>query len=398
MTAEQGSSLPGTVVGFVGLGNMGIPMTKRLVAAGYQVRGFDTSAAALRAFAALQPGSAAIQPGSKAQKASIEGSESANEPEKAGNEPRRARDAGKAGGVTTVCELGSVGDGADAVILMLPDSDIVERVVLGRLASEAQPATGATGSGTLTSPAPEATGNGTLASTAPGSTGGGPLASTAPGGMGGLLDSLAPGTTIIDMSSSDPVRTRVLAEIVASAGMTLIDAPVSGGVSGARAGTLMIMVGGPAEAFERFEPMLGAIGKRVVHAGEIGAGHAVKALNNLMSAAHLLASSEALIAGRRFGLDPAVMLEIINGASGRSGSTENKWPNYILTEKYDAGFPMRLMVKDLKLALSIEHATGVPSAASETVVATWEAALADLPPDSDHTAIARWLANHAEEQ
>ena len=158
----------------------------------------------------------------------------------------------------------------------------------------------------------------------------------------------------------------------------------------------MIMVGGPAEAFDRFKPMLATIGKKVVHAGDIGAGHAVKALNNLMSAAHLLASSEALIAGRRFGLDPAVMLEIINGSSGRSGSTENKWPNYVLTEKYDAGFSVRLMVKDLKLALSIEHATGVPSAASEAVVGTWEAALADLPPDSDHTSIARWLAERSE--
>jgi 3-hydroxyisobutyrate dehydrogenase len=337
MTAEQGGAAPATVVGFVGLGNMGIPMSRHLVAAGYHVRGFDTSEAALHAFAALQPGS-------KAQKAPIEAPESANEPE-------------KAGAVTAVAELGSVGDGADAVILMLPDSDIVERVVLGRLASEAQPAAGTMG--------------------------------------GGLLGSLAPGTTIIDMSSSDPARTRVLAEIVASAGMTLIDAPVSGGVSGARAGTLMIMVGGPSAAFERFKPMLAAIGKRVVHAGDAGAGHAVKALNNLMSAAHLLASSEALIAGRRFGLDPAVMLEIINGSSGRSASTENKWPNYILTEKYDAGFSVRLMVKDLNLALSIEHATGVPSAASEAVVATWEAALADLPPDSDHTAIARWLADRS---
>jgi 3-hydroxyisobutyrate dehydrogenase len=301
-------------VGFIGLGNMGIPMTRRLVEAGYHVRGFDTSAAARENFEAI---------GSS----------------------------GARGDVTAITELGSVGDGADAVILMLPDSDIVERVLLGRLASG--PANGHTG--------------------------------------GGLLVNLAPGTTIVDMSSSDPARTRVLAELVAAAGLTLIDAPVSGGVPGARAGTLTIMVGGPSAAFARFKPMLTAMGKRVVHAGDVGAGHAVKALNNLMSAAHLLASSEALIAGRRFGLDPAVMLEIINGSSGRSGSTENKWPNYILTEKYDAGFPVRLMVKDIKLALSIEHATGVPSAASEAVVATWEAALADLPPDADHTAIARWL-------
>jgi 3-hydroxyisobutyrate dehydrogenase len=297
---QQAGTERGKAVGFVGLGNMGFPMARRLIGAGYDVRGFDTSADARANFAAL----GAEGPGS----------------------------------ATPVTEGGAVGDGADAVILMLPDSDIVERVVLG-----------------------------------------------------GLLASPAPGTTIIDMSSSDPARTRVLAETVGAAGLTLIDAPVSGGVAGARSGTLTVMVGGPPASFERFKPMLSVIGKRVVHAGDVGAGHAVKALNNLMSAAHLLASSEALIAGRRFGLDPAVMLEIVNGSSGRSGSTENKWPNYVLTEKYDAGFSIRLMVKDIKLALGIEHATGVPSVASDAVVATWEAALADLPPEADHTAIARWL-------
>ena len=288
---------PGPVVGFVGLGNMGIPMTRRLAAAGYQVRGFDTSAEARASFAAI-------------------------------------------GGEVTVADaLTSVGDGASAVILMLPDSDVVEHVLL----------------------------------------------------TAGLLGRLAPGTTVIDMSSSDPARTRVLAATLAEAGVTLIDAPVSGGVAGARAGSLTVMVGGPAAAFAAFRPLLAAMGSRVVHAGDIGAGHAVKALNNLLSAAHLLASSEALIAGRRFGLDPAVMLEIINGSSGRSWSTQNKWPAYVLTEKYDAGFSIRLMVKDIKLALAIEHATGVPSAASEAVVAAWEAALADSPPGADHTAIARWL-------
>ena len=298
-----GDAMAGGVVGFVGLGNMGIPMTRRLVAAGYHVRGFDTSAEAIRNFAAIGGGD-------------------------------------RGGGVTVVTELGSVGDGAAAVILMLPDSDVVEHVLLSA----------------------------------------------------GLLAALPPGSTVIDMSSSDPARTRALAERTAAAGVTLIDAPVSGGVAGARAGTLAVMVGGPAAAFERYQPMLSAIGSRVVHAGEVGAGHAVKALNNLMSAGHLLLSSEALIAGQRFGLDPAVMLEIINAASGRSASTENKWPNYVLTEKYDAGFAIRLMVKDLKLALGIEHATGVPALASEAVLAAWEAALADLPPDADHTTIARWLS------
>ncbi len=329
MTAEQGGTAAGlteaagagTVIGFVGLGNMGIPMTRRLVAAGYHVQGFDTSADAVRSFAG------------------IEGP----------------------GGVTVVPGLSAVGEGARAVILMLPDSDVVERVLLGRTVSESPRADDRPPAGESAA-------------------------------ADGLLSSLAPGTTVIDMSSSDPARTRVLAGQVAEAGVTLVDAPVSGGVAGALAGTLTVMVGGPAAAFEEFRPMLSAIGSRVVPAGDVGAGHAVKALNNLMSAAHLLASSEALIAGHRFGLDPAVMLEIINGSSGRSGSTENKWPNYVLTGKYDAGFAIRLMIKDIRLALSIEHATGTPAAASEAVVAAWEAAARDLPPDADHTTIARWLA------
>lgn len=281
-------------VGFVGLGNMGMPMARRLAAAGYHVRGYDASAEIMREIAGLD-------------------------------------------GFTPA--PGLTGLGTDVVLLSLPDSDVVEHVLLAE----------------------------------------------------GLLDSVPAGGMVIDMSSSDPARTRDLAARAAGVDVTLIDAPVSGGVAGARAGSLTIMVGGPPEAFEFARPMLTAIGKRVVHAGEVGAGHAVKALNNLMSAAHLVVSSEALIAGRRFGLDPAVMLEIINGSSGRSGSTENKWPNYVLTEKFDAGFSVRLMVKDMRLALGIERATGTPSAVSEAALAAWEAALGDLPADADHTEIARWL-------
>lgn len=281
-------------VGFVGLGNMGMPMARRLAAGGYQVCGYDASAGIMREIAGLEGFSAAP---------------------------------------------GITGLGTDVVLLCLPDSDVVEHVLLAE----------------------------------------------------GLLDSVPAGGMVIDMSSSDPARTRALAARAADVDVTLIDAPVSGGVAGARAGTLTIMVGGAAEAFEFARPILAAISPRVVHAGEVGAGHAVKALNNLMSAAHLVVSSEALIAGRRFGLDPAVMLEIINGSSGRSGSTENKWPAYVLTEKFDAGFSVRLLVKDMRLALGIEHATGTPASVSEAVLAAWEAALSELSGEADHTEIARWL-------
>jgi 3-hydroxyisobutyrate dehydrogenase len=281
-------------VGFVGLGNMGMAMARRLPAAGYQVVGYDASAEIMREIAGLD-----------------------------GFTP--------APGIT--------GLGTDVVLLCLPDSDVVEHVLLTE----------------------------------------------------GLLDSMPEGGMIIDMSSSDPARTRALAARADEADVTLIDAPVSGGVSGARAGTLMIMVGGPPEAFELARPMLADIGKRVVHAGDVGAGHATKALNNLMASANMIVASEALIAGRRFGLDPAVMLEIINGSSGRSGATEDKWPQFVLTEKFGMGFTMRLTVKDIRLALGIERATGTPSSVSEAVVAAWEAALSELPGNPDHTEIARWL-------
>jgi 3-hydroxyisobutyrate dehydrogenase len=206
----------------------------------------------------------------------------------------------------------------------------------------------------------------------------------------GLLDALAPGTVLVDMGSSEPLRTRELAAQAAERGVVLVDAPVSGGVSGATAGTMTIMVGGPDDAVGALQPLLAVLG-RVRHVGPVGAGHALKALNNLMSAAHLLASSEALLAGQRFGLDPAVMLEAVNGSSGRSGSTENKWPNFVLPATFDSGFALALMVKDIRIALGLLRATGVPSAHAARTVELWTEAAAALGSGADHTEVVRWL-------
>jgi 3-hydroxyisobutyrate dehydrogenase len=206
----------------------------------------------------------------------------------------------------------------------------------------------------------------------------------------GLLDALAPGTLLVDMGSSEPLRTRALAEHVAARGATMIDAPVSGGVSGATAGTLTIMVGGPDDEVAALTPLLAVLG-RPRHVGPVGAGHALKALNNLMSAAHLLASSEALLAGERFGLDPSVMLDAVNGSSGRSGSTENKWPNFVLPETYDSGFALALMVKDIRIALGLAQATGAPTTHMARTVELWAGAARALGPDADHTEVVRWL-------
>ena len=207
----------------------------------------------------------------------------------------------------------------------------------------------------------------------------------------GLFDALAPGSVIVDMGSSQPTETRVLAEEAARRGVELVDAPVSGGVRGALAGTLTIMAGGSDEQFASCRPLLEAIGGKVLHVGPVGAGHALKALNNLLSGTTLLASAEAVLVGRRFGLDPQLMLDAINVSTGRSWSTEHKLPEFVLTETYDAGFGLRLMVKDLRIAAGLAEATGTPLELGEASVAVWERAAADLPEDADHTEIARWL-------
>lgn len=207
-----------------------------------------------------------------------------------------------------------------------------------------------------------------------------------------VVAALVPGSIVIDMSSSEPLRTRELAEELAQRRIHLVDAPVSGGVAGAEAGTLTIMVGGDAKIITRVRPVLELLG-RPTRAGEVGAGHAVKALNNLMSATHLWVTSEAIIAGQKFGLDPEAMLAMFNGSSGRSGSTENKWPNFILPGRYNSGFGLRLMLKDMKIATALARAVGVEPTLADEAVQLWSRAAADLEPGADHTEVARWIAS-----
>lgn len=208
---------------------------------------------------------------------------------------------------------------------------------------------------------------------------------------GGLLDALEPGAVLVDMGSSEPLRTRALAERAAERGASLVDAPVSGGVSGARNATLTVMVGGADAAVAAVRPLLETMGKQVHHVGPPGAGHALKALNNYLSATHLLATSEAVLIGEQFGLDADVMLDVINKSSGRSASSENKWPNFILPGTYDSGFGLRLMVKDLRIAVGLAEQLGESARLGEAVVTLWGQAGEALPAAADHTEIARWL-------
>ena len=281
-------------LGFVGLGNMGNPMASRLVAAGYRVQAFDVSV--------------------------------------------DARDKAREAGAVVVDAAAAAATGADAVVLMLPNSQVVNAV--------------------MEDPA--------------------------------MTSALSHGAVVIDMSSSEPLRTQALATQLDAIGVRLVDAPVSGGVRGAVGGKLTIMVGGSDDDVARVTPLIEQLG-RLVHAGPVGSGHAVKALNNLLSATHLWVTSEAIIAGEKFGLDPEVMLSIFNGSSGRSGSTENKWPNFIVPGTYDSGFGLRLMLKDMRIAVQLAEQAGVPSRLGADAVALWAEAAEGLDGNADHTEVARWL-------
>jgi 3-hydroxyisobutyrate dehydrogenase len=208
---------------------------------------------------------------------------------------------------------------------------------------------------------------------------------------GGLLNAVGNSATIIDMGSSEPLETRALAAEASRAGVCLIDAPVSGGVRGARDGTLTIMAGGPAARVEICRPLFETLGTTLLHVGPVGAGHALKALNNLLSATSLLASSEAVRIGRHFGLEANVMLAAINASTGRSYSTERKLPDFVLSETYASGFALALMIKDIATACSLGTQLGAEPTLGRQVLELWEEAAGALPPDADHTEIARWV-------
>ena len=192
------------------------------------------------------------------------------------------------------------------------------------------------------------------------------------------------------MSSSAPMGTRALGEELAQRGVAMVDAPVSGGVAKARDATLAIMAGGLPEHVERARPVLEKLGAKIIPTGPLGSGHAMKALNNYVSAAGLAAAAEALLVARAFGLDPAVMTDVLNASTGRNNSTENKLKQYVLSGTFSAGFAMDLMAKDLATALDLAHSLGVPAPLAEECIALWSKASKSLP-GADHTAIYSFL-------
>lgn len=282
-------------IGWIGLGRMGLPMARRLLAGGHRVVAFDLSDAARAAF--VEAGGAV---GDNARAAAA---------------------------------------GAATVITMLPDGAAVRSVLL----DGDKPAAGA----------------------------------------------MAKDGLVIDMSSSAPMQTRALGEALEPLGLTLIDAPVSGGVAKAIDGTLAIMVGGKAAAVARARHLLETMGTAIFPTGGLGSGHAMKALNNYVSAAGLIAACEAVRVATAFGLDPERVVDILNASTGRNNSTENKLKQQVLSERFASGFGLALMTKDVAIAADLAATLELDAPLSGMVAAFAREALAALGPDSDHTEIDR---------
>ena len=200
---------------------------------------------------------------------------------------------------------------------------------------------------------------------------------------------------LVDLSTTGPRTTIPVAAALAESGIAMIDAPVSGGVAGATKGTLAVMASGASEPFSRVEPLLRIFGKLFRVGDTPGQGQAMKLANNLLSAAALAITSEVMVMGVKSGLDPKLMIDVINAGTGRNTATETKFPISILTRRFAYGFTTCLMHKDVQLYLEEAEALGVPLALSKAVTAAWRSAESELGPDSDYTEIIKCLESRA---
>jgi len=246
-------------------------------------------------------------------------------------------------GATRAASPAEVAAQAETVLVSLPTPDIVEKVVLGE----------------------------------GGLTGGGRL------------------KTIVDLSTTGPKVAASIAERLKGRDLTFVDCPVSGGVGGAKAGTLAVMVSGPRPVYEALEPMLAHLGK-VFFIGEApGSAQMMKLCNNLMSAAAMAIAAEAIVAGVKAGIDPAVMVDVINVSSGQNTATTQKFPRSILNRRFDYGFATGLMFKDVRLCLEEAGAMGLDLETAKAVLSTWRKVNEAFGPESDFTRIVEMVEKPA---
>lgn len=287
-------------IGFIGLGMMGIPMSNKLIEAGYKVVGYDIDLGAL-------------------EQAKKNGAEIAQSP----------------------LELG---ERCNPIITIVPNSDVVEDVVLG----------------------PD-----------------------------GVIQGAGDGDVLIDMTTAYPMSTIKVAKTLETKGIRMLDAPVSGGIMGAEKGTLSIIVGGDIEIFEQCMPLFKVMGQNIFHMGAIGAGHTMKAVNNFLSGCSMVATSEAVALATKAGLEPKKVVDVLQVSTGRNYATEWKFPRFVLPRKFDDGFRIELFNKDLDILTRLARELRVPMFMANTVQQIFNLAMSQGYGLKGHTAIAQLIEEWA---
>jgi 3-hydroxyisobutyrate dehydrogenase len=214
-------------------------------------------------------------------------------------------------------------------------------------------------------------------------------------GPDGLLATMRKGTTLVDCTSGDPATSRRIAARLAEHGIDFVDAPVSGGTSGAEKGTLTVMVGGDAAVFERMQPVFRSFGQKIVHCGDVGAGDALKAVNNAMLAIHVWTTAEGLATLVKAGVDPKVALDVINTSSGRSNTSMNLFPERVITRAFPRTFRLALLEKDIGIAAQVARDNKVPTPVTQLTADLFTLARGELGEVADHVEAVRLIEQWA---
>jgi 3-hydroxyisobutyrate dehydrogenase len=211
----------------------------------------------------------------------------------------------------------------------------------------------------------------------------------------GLLAGMTKGSVLVDCTSGDPATSRLIRDALAAKGIDFIDAPVSGGTTGAQKGTLTVMVGGDSSVLERVRPVLETFGQKIVHCGDVGAGDAVKAVNNALLATHILVAAEGLAALVKLGVDPKVALDVINASSGRSNTSMNLFPERVLTRAFPRTFRLALLEKDVGIAADVARETRVPAPVLQLTADLFRIARGELGEIADHVEAVKMIEQWA---
>ena len=210
-------------------------------------------------------------------------------------------------------------------------------------------------------------------------------------GPAGVAASAKPGLIVVDTTTAEPNSTRKVAAALAEVNVGFVDGPVSGGPKGAATAAMTMVLGGSDEDVAAVEPMLAVMSAKRVHVGPVGAGHVTKIINNLLTGVHLLATSEAVRAAQAAGVDPEKLVEALNGGSGRNSATLTNYPTWIFTDKFDSGFTMKLMRKDVRLAMDLLRSQNISAPIAAEAGRLWAESAETIGDAEDFNRIVQFI-------